>query len=201
MPDQPQNSKRQRIVDSFASCLARKSYDAISIKEIAEGAGVPVGSVYYYFKSKEDIFIEHLSQPHFELMEMITEWGESEPKCDGSFDSLADELIVLGRNYLNKATEYQTNNGMLPTTWAACVSNDTIRAIMVKEYDDCHQTIARALERKGLSPEVDSLAAARLLASLFDGVKVYSTLYPEKLDFAPFFDTLKALASCGGTAR
>ena len=91
---------------------------------------------------------------------------------------------------------------MLPAMWAACVSNADIRAGLRAEYDKCLQTIARALVNKGLDPQVDALAMARLCASLFDGIKAYTTIYhPEKLDFPTVFRTLKAFGTSGPTMQ
>ncbi len=48
-------SKRQRLEDAAAQLFWIKGYAATSIADLAREADVPVGNVYYYFKSKADL--------------------------------------------------------------------------------------------------------------------------------------------------
>jgi TetR/AcrR family fatty acid metabolism transcriptional regulator len=49
-------AKRGRLLESAATCFARSGYDATSMEEVAEAAGVSKGSLYDYFDNKEDLF-------------------------------------------------------------------------------------------------------------------------------------------------
>ena len=44
---------RQHILDTGKSIIIRKGYSAVGLNEILSAAGVPKGSFYHYFKSKE----------------------------------------------------------------------------------------------------------------------------------------------------
>ena len=46
------------IVSVAAALFAEKGYDRTSIRDIAAAAGILSGSLYYYFSSKEEIFVE-----------------------------------------------------------------------------------------------------------------------------------------------
>lgn len=48
----------ERILDVTVELLASRELDALSTAEIARRAGVPIGSVYHYFPSKEAILAE-----------------------------------------------------------------------------------------------------------------------------------------------
>lgn len=48
----------ERILDATADLLADSGYDKLTTNHVAERAGVPVGSIYRYFSSKEGLFIE-----------------------------------------------------------------------------------------------------------------------------------------------
>lgn len=55
---------RELIMASGAAVMLRKGYNGTGVKEIVDGAGVPKGSFYNYFKSKEDFVVaamEHAS--------------------------------------------------------------------------------------------------------------------------------------------
>src|SRR4051794_7153278 len=47
--------KRERLVAGAADLLHRQGVAATSLADIAQAAGVPVGNVYYYFKTKDDL--------------------------------------------------------------------------------------------------------------------------------------------------
>jgi AcrR family transcriptional regulator len=47
--------KKQLIINAAIKCFAQKGFHATSIQEIVDTAGIAKGSVYSYFKSKEDL--------------------------------------------------------------------------------------------------------------------------------------------------
>lgn len=51
---------KSRILDQAARLFRENGYAAISLRAIAEAAGMKAGSVYYHFKSKEEIVLEVL---------------------------------------------------------------------------------------------------------------------------------------------
>jgi AcrR family transcriptional regulator len=55
-----QLARRQRIIDAGLVLLERNEYDRIQIKDVAEEAGVALGTLYHYFSSKEHLFAEVL---------------------------------------------------------------------------------------------------------------------------------------------
>ncbi len=55
MPTQSGRSKRQRLEDAAAQLFWSRGFAATSIADLAKQAEVPVGNVYYYFKSKRDL--------------------------------------------------------------------------------------------------------------------------------------------------
>jgi AcrR family transcriptional regulator len=55
-----QRARRQRVIDAGLTLLKRRDYESIQVKDVAEEAGVALGTVYHYFSSKEHIFAEVL---------------------------------------------------------------------------------------------------------------------------------------------
>ena len=50
----PAVDTRQHILDLTKSLMTTKGYTAVGLAEVVGAAGVPKGSFYYYFKSKEE---------------------------------------------------------------------------------------------------------------------------------------------------
>ena len=51
----PATDKRRRLTAAAAELAYTRGYDATSIGDIAEEAGVATGRVYYYFKTQDDV--------------------------------------------------------------------------------------------------------------------------------------------------
>src|SRR5262245_58880832 len=47
--------KRERLVEGARRVLCERGVQATTLADIAEAADVPVGNVYYYFKTKDDL--------------------------------------------------------------------------------------------------------------------------------------------------
>lgn len=47
--------KRERLVVAAKNLVHRKGFNQTTLADIAEESGVPLGNVYYYFKTKDDI--------------------------------------------------------------------------------------------------------------------------------------------------
>ena len=57
MGPKAKEAKRQRILDSAVVEIARRGYYGTTVANIASRAGVADGTIYLYFKSKEDILV------------------------------------------------------------------------------------------------------------------------------------------------
>lgn len=51
----PADSRRQQIVKAATKLFAREGYLKTTVREIARGSGITVGTLYHYFSSKNDI--------------------------------------------------------------------------------------------------------------------------------------------------
>ncbi|MFS4518200.1 TetR/AcrR family transcriptional regulator, partial [Delftia tsuruhatensis] len=61
----PAQETRQHILDVAKALMTQKGYTAVGLAEVVAAAGVPKGSFYYYFKSKEE-FGQALLQEYFD---------------------------------------------------------------------------------------------------------------------------------------
>ena len=57
MPDSPtkQPGKRERLIDGARQMLHQEGVQKTTIADVAQTADVPVGNVYYYFKTKDEL--------------------------------------------------------------------------------------------------------------------------------------------------
>src|ERR1700686_2373541 len=51
----PQVDKRARLIETGMKLAYKRGFRETSLADIAEAANVPVGNVYYYFKTKDEL--------------------------------------------------------------------------------------------------------------------------------------------------
>lgn len=75
----------QTILDAAGTLFAREGYHRTGMERIADKAEVSVGTVYFYFKNKEDLLIKLLDQTGYELRNLL---GTAFKNADGTLDGL-----------------------------------------------------------------------------------------------------------------
>lgn len=73
------SDKRERLVDSAKTLIHKQGFSQTSLADIAHDSGVPLGNVYYYFKTKEDIASAVISQHHEGEKRMLRGIENAEP--------------------------------------------------------------------------------------------------------------------------
>ena|GEM_PF-288177 len=81
-----QPSTSDKILNAAEELFARSHYDAVSIRQITQAAGVKLGLAHYHFQSKEELFnsvirrrIDLLSEYRVKLLERFLELNEGKP--------------------------------------------------------------------------------------------------------------------------
>lgn len=69
----------QAIVDAAYDLMVEQGYAATSMRQIAEKAGLALGSIYNHFSSKEEVFVAVLQERHpiFQIIPLL-DWTEGE---------------------------------------------------------------------------------------------------------------------------
>jgi AcrR family transcriptional regulator len=91
----PATDKRERLADAALDLAYRRGFERASIADIAAHAGVASGSVYYYFKTKDDVgraIVDGLSERYLSVVE---DWRK--------LPSPEDRLVAFLGMYLDDA--------------------------------------------------------------------------------------------------
>jgi len=68
------NDKRSRLVDAADKLIYQQTFNSTTLADIATLADVPLGNVYYYFKTKEDILKAVIQKRTANLEEHFAAW-------------------------------------------------------------------------------------------------------------------------------
>lgn len=85
------NRTKRKIFETAMKLFSEKGYEATSIEEITATMGVAKGTLYYHFKSKEEIF-NVLVEDGMKLLENSIEIKTS--KCDNTKDKLKAIILI-----------------------------------------------------------------------------------------------------------
>jgi TetR/AcrR family fatty acid metabolism transcriptional regulator len=137
------NDKYQRILESAVKVFAENGYHESTISQIAREAGVADGTIYLYFKSKDDILV-HFFQ--FKTREVFDGFREA---VESSGDTI-DKLRNLIRRHLE---EFQRDRNMAvlyqaETHRAHRLAEEQIRE-MAKMYHDMVSEIIEEGQQEG----------------------------------------------------
>ena len=91
--------KRERILSAAERVFARRGFFAARVSEIAKDAGVADGTIYLYFKSKEDVLVRLFDEVMSEHVTQAREAVRALPSAPERLRAVAERhLTVLGGN-------------------------------------------------------------------------------------------------------
>ena len=133
---------RQEILDVAQMTMSSRGFSAVGLNEILLSAGVPKGSFYHYFKSKE-AFGEVLLQRYFDdyLKSMDQLFGQ------GNLDG-AEKLVNYWRNWVTTQTASDPQSKCLVVKLAAEVADlsEGMRNVLLQGTTRIIARLTKAIE-------------------------------------------------------
>jgi TetR/AcrR family transcriptional regulator, transcriptional repressor for nem operon len=76
------SGKRERLIVAAMQVLYEQGAEATTLADIAQAAGIPVGNVYYYFKTKSDIIAAVIDAHEQDIRRMLSaiEAADADPR-------------------------------------------------------------------------------------------------------------------------
>ncbi|MCD6531634.1 TetR/AcrR family transcriptional regulator [bacterium] len=152
---QADDGVRKAIFDAAVKIFARKGYHGTTIRDIVEAAGVTQPMVYYYFGSKEQLFITCVKELFVQLAAEYESIDRNQPFKDFLFEFVRagsemyrknPESILLIVNYIHFPEEYPR---------FADIKDYGLRSMQLLA-----EVMAEAKERGEVNPEIEEKYAA-----------------------------------------
>jgi len=166
------NTTRQRLIITGAKAMSKKSYHAVGIQEILTEVGVPKGSFYYYFDSKETFGVAIIEYYGEHLANIIRE---------KLLDSAHSPRERIREYYLSIRNFYAANGcgqGCLIAKFATEVANlnPRMRDALKIEFDkwlDLFSTCIKEGQNLGeINSDLDPESLAEFLYTSWEGVLI-----------------------------
>gem|GEM_PF-1558840 len=160
-------STRDRILEAAYRTLVELGYTQVSMRRIAEEAGVNQSLLHYYYGSKENLMLEVLQYVNDQLIarqrKMYAEAGSFEAIWDRALEYFKEDV----RSGFVRA---------LWELWAQGLSNPRIKRRWVEIAGQWHDLVVglarQALEERGISGEYDPEVIASVIADVYYGAEV-----------------------------
>lgn len=150
--------KKKRILAAAVECFAQKGFHKSKIIDIAKIANVADGTVYLYFKNKDDLLINVFEDAIGDRLQKIQEIGENS-------NSALDKLI----SFFDSSVELFTNNPFIARLMAVELRQSPEFSKKYPTYKPLQkylrflqEIIEEAIEEKSIRP-VDSKAVSFLI--------------------------------------
>lgn len=153
------NDKRERLVEAADQLFHQQGVSTTTLANIATLADVPLGNVYYYFKSKDSITLAVVDRRRRKLNSLFAEWGtrdDVKSRLQALVEyvaSLADESARFGDSLGSLCQELGKQGGTISQA-AAGLMNEII------------QWCERQFKALGKSEQESSNLALNLVSSL-----------------------------------
>lgn len=162
---------KNTILHSTEQLLQATSFAEISLGAIARQAGVSKGTLYYYYKSKEEILFDITDRYLERLAGSLLQWT-GDPGKDTSFKRLA-------RYALREGVHDKSGNLRLYLCAAAASGNGAVRRKLLEKYRQFSLMLTDTIAER--RPGSNAAFTAWTLLVLMDGLLIQSRL--ENPDF------------------
>ncbi|MGE0791526.1 MAG: TetR/AcrR family transcriptional regulator [Sandaracinaceae bacterium] len=163
--DKEPPDKRERILRAAIKVFARKGFYATRVSEIAKAAGVADGTIYLYFKNKDDVLVSIFSDRLTRLLTVLRREIDAAPDFDAKLRRAIELQLGLlegQRDLAEVVTVNLRQSSLLLKQYAAP---------LFTEYLDVLASVIAMGQREGIvAPELAPRVVATALWGALDGV-------------------------------
>ena len=186
----PQTDTRQQILTSAMTCFMRKGYHRATMDDIVVESGLSKGTLYWYFKSKKELFLALIQS----VLEPIGQ----------SWDSLIEEpnktavekLRSITSQFRTELGEMASFFGIMMEAWSLTRHDEDVEFVVKGIYKPYLQIMTRIIDEGKSNGElaVDSAqSTAMVILVLYDGLTLFKGMDFLETDWDILMDATEKL--------
>jgi len=181
MTQQRGEETRSHILDVAGALFAQRGYDATSVADICDGAGVTKGAFYHHYESKQSVFLELRDRwltPLDTQLALTRAAGETVPEVLQRVSDMVQAIFAA-------AGDDQRQQIFLELLSAARHDETILPALLAptRKYRELFSGLISAGIKEGTLRKVDRDLAAQVFVSLGLGLVMQSLLDPHGADW------------------
>ncbi len=170
-------AKKARILQAAMQVFAEKGVAKTKMTDIALAAGIGKGTIYEYFRSKEEIFAEAFNavtqQTLFHLQQVVQEPGDAVNKLHRLLEISLAEFIEQGEHFLEIMMDFWAEG--VRNRELELMPNIDLKAIYHQYRTAIMQVLEEGIRQKRFRP-MDTQIVASLILAAIDGLLLQWTL-------------------------
>ena len=158
---------REQIIAAGMKCLVEKSFNAVGVQDITDTAGVPKGSFYNHFESKEALGAE-----------IVARYGDNETRREILTDPNVPPLQRLRRHFERISARFEDSHftrGCILGNFSAELSGqsdlirESLQALYARWTGDIEAAIKEAQQSGAIANKGKSADIAAFLLDAYEG--------------------------------
>ena len=155
---------RMKILLAFQDCIEEKPLTNITLRDIAQKAGMPHSKLLYYFKSKDDLLMSYVRYTQDYFSDKCVEWFMDNPRENYSSNSAYLNAFM---QYVAEGKAGENRPNATTQTYVLAHYNEEVRKLVQDEFCAWRITMEDCL--KGIYGEEIGAKEAETMMILISG--------------------------------
>ncbi len=187
---QQREARRDRLLAAALKCFSRDGFHRTTTADIVRESGVSQGTLYLYFKSKDDL-IAALADDRHQHEAALNALAEHE-------EDPLKSILALVRLYAERLSDISQSDALRVGLqgWAEALRNERVRIGVLEGVSLARTALVRVIrrgQRTGVfRRDLDAEAMASLLVAIFQGFVLRAVWEPRR-DLEPCFKLVSEL--------
>lgn len=167
--------RRSQIIDAAIQVFSRAGYSKASMPAVAREAGLSVGGMYWYFKSKDEIVAALLERAFAADFDVLVHLLDAET-------SAAERLWAFVNNYVASFAERQRLNTISIEFYSAAMHDEKVRCVILRYVEHYRLALAALIEQgiqRGEFRPINPGTAATALLGMEEGLSLLLAVDPQ----------------------
>ncbi len=172
---------KKKILDAAAKCFSKWGYAKTTMDKIAEEAGVSKGTLYWYFKSKEELFVElkkkSIAKVRDQFEKLFSQNKTFDLKLKKAIDLYLSPLVPEKREIARLKAEFLAEAPKIPE----------LNNMLKQQYELIQgliaSTIQEAIKKGELRNDIDPKSLSMILLAMLDGLELHWAILELDIDW------------------
>jgi AcrR family transcriptional regulator len=169
-----ERERRVQLTSAAARVIARKGYEAATLRDVADEAGTSTGTLNYYYEGKDDLFAATLRAASERFQAELAAAVAAAPSPRG-------KLLAMAQAATPESSSGREGHAIWIDFWAQAARDESLRELNQRIYDRWRAEIVEIV-REGqaagaFAAGADPDAFARGYAAVIDGLATHVVLH------------------------
>ena len=169
------DERRAQIMEAALACFTRKGYNNTTMDDIAAESGLSKGSLYWYFKSKDDLFAEA-------LLSVFMNIGQEAVTAVEQYSTASDKLRAVAQATVGFGKMVEGYFSLLLEFWISSPRREEAGQSwigLLTEYKDIVVEVIEEGVKNGEFKPVDAEQLVWAIMAAYDGLAAYIMFIPD----------------------